>query len=395
MMTAPIEPVQRTTTATPPKTQPKTTSPPPGLRSRVRVSDQQIIAVDVGPYHLAVDADDMRGVHNDAQPLVVESLGRVVRSPEGVVAAIDLCRYLNVATPNPRQPMVVVRTSTDASTRGLGLLVDSTSRPHAIAAADRHAVPDWVARGLRIPATAWVTDRSGNAPKPRLVLDTYGIETFDETEAEMWPPTNAVVPVADRTCSNQPDSERPGSHQPGSRLTGRGLLIFAPAESSRADMLAALAIPMACVVEVSRPGLVRSLPSRDPHLHGVTLWNNRPLPVLWLGDALGLTPDRESRDQAMVATAHGQNVAPESAGTAFGDSMSCRMIVIRTPGDQWLACLAHAPMRSLKAPASTGPHANPDMDPRFLLGAFVSEEGPLAVPDLDGLLSPERWKPIL
>ncbi|MEM6469436.1 MAG: chemotaxis protein CheW [Planctomycetota bacterium] len=327
----------------------------------------RIISLDCGPYAFGLRATAMLGVRDFGQVQRLshaDSSGLIerVRCVDGVLPAIELHRRLSVSTTSSRHPLVLTRLS-DAPNGGatthashlLGLFVDSTSRPQSIAKRDWHVLPDWVRAGAQVPADA-IAIQHGRDGKPdvRLILDPKG---FVAEPFRMQKPETAAVTVSE---ANTAGSEN--------RHSGRGLLVFAPGESSRTQLRIALAIPMSFVlgVDLLQPRIL--LPSHDPHLDGIAIWNGCPIPVLRLGDALGLTSDNTDHR-----------------------SESTRLVVVRTPQNRLFGFIAHAQMRSLRTPKTAGNLGKCGIEPRFLHGAFVTDEGPLAIPNLDRLIHSDRW----
>ncbi|MEM9586842.1 MAG: CheW domain-containing protein [Planctomycetota bacterium] len=330
-----------------------------------------MIAIDVGPYALGVESTDLRGVELDVAVSKIDAIdtgasstgnsvaGLVRYGDSAVTRAVDLGGWLNVTQISGRRSMILVRTPCSLGHEdSLGLFVDSTSRPLSVNRQHWLDIPAWVTSRLTIPGKAWVTHHDRGSVTPRVILDTAALATnpvaIDEASVETL--TEGVTRTRNAT-----NSEATGCGM----TTGRGLLVFAPAESSRVRMNAALAVPMSCVVHIGSPTPIRQVPTCDPSLMGLTIWNDRPLPVMRLGDALGLAAEDRSK---------------------VPDKESSRLLVVRTPNNELLGCLTHAQMRSLRTPTSSTPHPQPGIDARWLLGAFITDEGPMAVPDLDQVI---------
>ena len=332
---------------------------------------RRIVSLDVGSYELALDANDLLGIRDMGQitehsPSAKSLVGRLVRVPEGDVRAIDLRGLLGIPSPTERLPLVLIRTSGQDDVPNqisppLGLFVDSPSRPQLVSDDDWFSEPQWVRQGMVLPCQAFAIqrDRSGNE-KIRMVLDASGFSATGSQNAS-----------SDSGTGNQF-----GFQDFGPQSSSRGLMVFAPAESSRA-IQTAISIPMSFLVGVERSAVLRDFPSNDPYFAGVTIWKGRPISVLRLGDALGLSPKENETDSTSGYTESNE---------------SSPLLVIRTPKNEIFGCLASEQIRSLRTPKTTG--CNPDcgIDPSLLLGSFMTTEGPLAVPDLDLLLYSTRTK---
>ena len=148
----------------------------------------------------------------------------------------------------------------------------------------------------------------------------------------------------------------------------RGLLVFFPAESSTDQVRAALAVPKSEVMGIESNPVVNPILGCDSLLTGFVDWQNHRLPILRLGDALGL-PQRDS-----------------SKVTAVGRPRN-RLLVFRTPQNRRMGCLADPEMTSIKTPRTIGLMQDCGMCIDHLLGTFRTAVGPLAIPNLDRLLT--------
>lgn len=344
---------------------------------------RRMVSLDSGDYAFGLAAEMMLGVRDAGQVERLDNASaenavsrennyiRQVRCVDGDIPAIDLQTMMGMKSGSSRKPLVLARRSRPESSKDgselIGLFVDSTSRPQNVALADWHELPDWVRAGMQIPseAIAIQRDRSSNLDV-RLILDPprFGGAPFRMAPADSQP----KVDVVEETTPSATES----------KASGRGLLVFAPAESSRSQIRVALAIPMSFVVGVDLITPRIKLPTLDPHLDGIVVWNDRPVPVLRLGDALGLPADELQ--------------AGEIRRTAGDDHLDAtRLIVFRTPQNRLIGCMAHAQMRSLRTPRTVALQEDCGIESTYLLGAFVTDEGPLAVPNLDRLLHCDRW----
>lgn len=335
--------------------------------------ERRMVSLDVGEYHLALDAEDLIGVRDDGQIEELAVLGnagdarsaKVVRCPEGDIRAIDLMELLAQKSTLQKSPLVLVRAHTHHPTdRPLGLFVEETSRPRSISGMDWHQLPRWVRNRISLPAQSFVVerDRAGTATSIRLVLDP---ERFQQANQS----------VNDSANQSDTQSVAQGLNADSSAAvskSGRGLLVFAPAESSQGQMKTALAVPMSFLMGVELQSNIFRLPTHDPFMVGVTLWNQLPIPVVRLGDALGLTPD----------------VNRSTKSTRDGQSM--RLLILRTPCNRVFGCMAHAQMRSLRSSSTKAGQPDCDIAKECLLGSFLTDEGPLSIPDLDFLLQSRR-----
>lgn len=329
--------------------------------------ERRMVSLDVGEYKLALDAEDLLGVRDDGQIKEIAVLGttgssraaKVVRCPEGDIRAIDLVDLLDQKTTEQKPPLVLVR-GQHQSKRPLGLFVEETSRPRSIPEADWHSLPDWVRSRTSLPAHSFVVerDRLGTAESIRLVLEA---ERFHHANR----PTKNDAVIPDSKAYTQ-ESLVSGSQ------SGRGLLVFAPAESSQAQMKTALAVPMSFLMGVELRSRVFRIPTDDPFIVGATLWNQLPIPVVRLGDALGLTPEMHE------------------TGRGGRSDQSTRLVILRTPGNRIFGCMAHAQMRSLRNSSTNSGQPDCDIAKEYLLGSFLTDEGPLSIPDLDSLLQSKR-----
>ncbi len=361
-----------------------------------------MIQINVGKYGLGIRAQDMLAVHDSGEVIeltspaeVLQSLkplaclpknatGTWVKCSHGTVPAIRMHSLLNVEATTQRQPLVLVRTGTENQL--MGLFVDSTSRPQAVASRDWVAIPNWIRSELMVPADSMVIEHhEGQSTTVRLILnpdvfhtDAFKIEGLpqgelvgDFTQSEQTSVDEQQTPTGGQTDVST--SEFGAISSVPTSAVGRGLLVFAPAESSRSRMRAAVAVPMSCVLGVDQSAALTRIPTNDSRLEGIAVWNGITVPVLRLGDAIGMIGEASSNQ-------------PETSND------ETRLLIFRTPAGEVFGCYCHAQMRSLRTPTTKGLHPDCRMNEDLLHGAFLTEEGPLAVPNLDRLLHPRRLK---
>lgn len=340
-------------------------------------TSNQLVSIDVGQYRLGIEAGDLVGVRDADQTSIVSVLGknspgRLVRISEGVVRAIDLRNVLSTSD-NTHAPLVLVRAAVDqaadqitppTSSEILGFFVDSVSRPASAKQADRYPIPSWVRQKLTLPCKAWIR-QSNDADESlvRLILDASGFSRAD------WEALASTYETPESVESAM------GASKPKS--SGRGLLVFAPAECLT-EMTTVIAIPMSMLASVEQSAVINKLPSNDRCLEGVTNWNGKPIPVVALGNALGLAQAKPAENQAL------------SFGSNTRNTAGSPLLVIRTPQNNVFGCLAGEQIRSIRTPKTIGPHPNSGIAPNLLLGAFMTTAGPMVVPDLDALLTVSR-----
>ena len=322
------------------------------IQDRISASNRRlrIVPIDVGRHQLALPADRLIGVRDDWRPLDDASFdtGLVVHSGGGPMRAINLVTWMGEAHSEANAPLVAVRVSEPESV--MGLFVSHVGRPRTLRRKDLYEVPDWVAASSRIPLSHWAISSEEHSRQVLHIADVDRIRA-DEEDGRHQPSTNKF------------QGSEISTGQIEKQAAGRGVLAFAPAESSQAQMRCAIAIPMSLIVGVLADYELFEIPSPITQLQGLALWNGAPVPVIRLGLALGLGNGNTGGD-----------------GSA---ERSTRLLVLRTPGDRVIGCLTHSQMRTLRTPQTTGHYRDHKLDPEVLLGSFLTADGPVAIPDLD------------
>ncbi|MEM9827590.1 MAG: hypothetical protein AAF958_13445 [Planctomycetota bacterium] len=352
----------------------------------------KIIALDLAPFALAINARRLVNVHDGspASTLHQDQPGTsVVRTPAGPIAALDLHWILqrdSGANSGPdqshpdsrllvvvdRRPVISNELVRQQDRDPIGLFVDSASRPIGLNPSSCHAIPDWVSATFDLPMARWVVDGDGDQRVVRSIIETQRLGRQSGT-------THDPVQAADMLPRDDLETLPQDSFVPKSPAIrgGRGLLIFSPAEVQRSGLTTSLALPMACVLSVGVPQKIWPLASGDPDLVGVTLFGGNPVPVLWLGQRLGMPRDADIRAAALATC--GDN-SRQQLNTGF------RMLILRTPEGRSVACLTDGQMRFRRQINSSGRQGDCKIASQWLHGAFLSDDGPIAVPDLDRVL---------
>ncbi|MEO1526383.1 MAG: chemotaxis protein CheW [Planctomycetota bacterium] len=313
----------------------------------------RIVPIDVGQHRLALPAETLLGVRDDWKILEESTpqAGYVVQCSSGPIAAIHLAQWLGGPPDVQNSQLVAVRSIHSHET--LGLFVDDVGRPRTVRHHELHRIPSWVASAAPIPMNYWAIQTNQDT-KVRHVIDVDRFRDRDGSESNGPATQEAQEAMIDQDFGASP-------------VQGRGVLVFAPAELLQSKMRCAIAVPMSLVLAVLADFTVLEVPTRIPHLAGVVLWNGFPVPVIRLGQALSLHDHERSLTN----------------GTS---DPSVRMLLVRTPNDQVIACLTHSQMRTQRTPQTTGAYFDHDLNADLLLGSFLTADGPVAVPDFDQLL---------
>lgn len=311
----------------------------------------RVVPIDVGRHSLAVPAESLLGVRDDWQiPDDGTSTrhGFVVQCSTGPVPAIRLAGWLGGEPGLERSHLVTVRTTDSLDV--FGLFVDHVGRPRTVRRHELYRIPDWYAGMMSVPLSHWAIHSSTGSDTPvRHVIDVDRFRDKDDVHHEA---------LASQVTPNSETGEIAAAH-------GRGILVFAPADSPQTKMRCGIAVPMSLVLAVLADFQVMDVPTRAPHLEGLVLWHGLPIPVIRLGMALGL--DNQELDLAST-------------------DRSARMLLLRTPSDQIIGCVTHSQMRTLRTSQATGGHIDHELNADLLFGSFLTADGPIAIPDLDQVL---------
>ena len=240
--------------------------------------------------------------------------------------------------------VVLLRCGADGAA-DLPVRVDAVDRPRMVPVPDRRGPIEWIAAGCPLPVAGWLSpeDPANNGPVPVLATERLHRSITADVNPHTHPP---------REFQSAADRPLPPA------TSGRGLLVFCPAESDRIAAPAAVAVPMSMVLHVGRRPATSTLPVGGSLRH-VAWWSDRVVGCLDLGNELAFAPE--------VTPADGP-----------------RWIVVRTPGGRVVAFDAHPQMRTLRTPPSRGGTA---AGGGRTYATYQTDAGPLAVPDLDSILT--------